>query len=145
MFPSKAYKELCINNADRLREEWEPKFGDWVQKDQCAAIVTYIEGDDLWVEFQDPRYGGGWCKKVDCAPLFQPRQIIEMLEERGYGLGHLGDERLHPDFDGRDWNPEEPYIALAEREPGDYVKGTGPDPATALLRAWLEVVDEEEK
>jgi len=71
-FPSKVYRKLCIENADRLREECkDPQVGDW--------FLHW--GGDKWIALC---WTGEYAVCLDdVIPLFQPRQIIEMLEERG--------------------------------------------------------------
>jgi len=139
-FPSKAYQELCIEKAEELRKWWEkrgPRQGDyyWDGDDGKVHLIgSFSQAGRIREWFSHSWFRGSF-------PLPTQRQLIEMLEERGYGLYHLGDERFYPEFDGRDWSPEEPYQALAQgKEPGDYVKGIGPDPETALLRCLLAVM-----
>jgi len=143
-FPS-TYQELCIEKAEELREWWEPKFGDWALlpgKEPCIIMSSSRSAlaQETWIVQTKDHRAHFFASAL--IPLPTQRQLQEWLEERGYGLYHLGDERFYPEFDGRDWNPEEPYQALAQgKEPGDYVKGIGPDPETALLRCLLAVME----
>jgi len=132
---SQAYIDLCTQPevADRLREEWEPKCGDWVL---CWDGDNERWGDEPWLvlswycedalDVMLPDGVGGPVLLNEVIPLFQPRQLWTMLEERGYrwtlstGVSYwcsgFHQETLH-----------------------EFSKH-GPDPETALLRAWLEVV-----
>ena len=132
-FPSPEYIKECIENAGRLWEEWEPKGGDWAWHQRYGAGLV-INTELSWgcdILFQD------WAnRKVmpmhpqKLIPLFQPRQLWEMLEERGYEV-----------FLRTSKDPECPpaYVDVVEGQE-QVARGFGPDPATALLRAWLEVV-----
>lgn len=132
MFPTPEYIKSCIENADRL--EWEPKFGDWAIEKHSKDIVLIVKH---WADFVNfvPLSWEGWEEgyiqtghRNSFVPLFTLRQIIEMLAERGYGSQLV----VQPD------------ISLVniwgERKAGRFTDG--PDPETALLRAWLEVVKE---
>jgi len=143
MFPSKAdIKCFTSEEVKRIQELWEPKYGDWVYLPRSEQ-VRVVTGLDRMGEVRLVEVRTHWLETRDLIFLPRQGQLQEMLEERGYGLYHLGDERLQPDFEGRDWNPEEPYIAFAVREPSDHVEGIGPTPAIALARALIEVIKEE--
>jgi len=146
---SETYKELCINNADRLREEWErrgPSFGDTVLicADGSIGIITAKfekrQGRQYYMVAVD-RPRGRWWEAAEAwlkhtIPLFQPRQIIEMLEERGQRRFDMGKTPIG------DW------IAICYEGVGTeeiVTIGRGPDPETALLRAWLSLQDSEEE
>lgn len=135
---------FASKEARRIQESWEPEFGDRVQivfSGHVGTVVYYnAEYNHLCLVFEGDIMISHWAK-TSCSWLPYFNQLQKMLMEERYGLSHLGDERFHPDFDGRDWDPEEPYRALGQgKEPGDYVKGTGPTPAIALGRALLEAM-----
>jgi len=128
---------LCIEKAEKLREEWGPKFGDWVMTPNGASLLLATDAsrpDYYWTELaphQAATYDHRWYHRAELIPLFQPRQIIEMLEERGqyWEMKHLASM--------------DEYAVLVyggHRMPGQRISKVGPDPACALLRAWLEVV-----
>lgn len=117
-FPSEAYRELCIEHQKELREEWEPKPGDWflypTGKGECDHSV--LGSHDM----------AHWQRLPDHIPLPTLRQLIDMLEARridwklSKGLAKI---RLP----GQAWADEKLTIRR------------GPDPETALLRAWLSL------
>jgi len=155
-FPSKAYQELCIEKRDEL-PEWEPRFGDYViaKESKHTAIVLHSQPEQLgWGEEAletDMVYllffpgvlekmmvsgiGESWgapvikYRKVDVIPLPTQRQLIEMIEERGYEWmlwrrGLMQFYRCEFKKDGK------PPIERTE----------GPDPETALLRCLLAMM-----
>jgi len=121
---SEAYKNLCELHKEKLREEWEPKFGDLVIDCERVAVVTGVEGDDICVDYRD--YGAAWCDRKDVIPLPMPRQLIRMLEERGHEKWQITNTPLDP----------------CSVEAGT-VFTEGPDPETALLKALMEVMKDD--
>jgi len=147
---SEQYIKLCTQPevADRLREEWEPKCGDWVLcwngdnerwGDEPWLVLSWYAEDALDVMLPDGV--GGPVLLNEVIPLFQPRQLWRMLEERGYkdwGLFAWAGEG----WEETDMLDEGYYCTVYTLdEDGDpaLLNYFGPDAATALLRAWLEV------
>ena len=151
---SEECKKLCIENAERLREEWEPKVGDFcISKTQGLLCLIgarrkyepkkhsliLISGQTALV-----RPGGRWdiCSldsiKEDFIPLFTLRQLIDMLEERGYYPGLQKCRKPDEWWAGakpRGWDQMPTDTELT-------IQGLGPDPETALLKCLLEVVQD---
>jgi len=132
--PSKAYQELCIEKAEELRRWWEPKFGDWVKtRHGIGMICEVVVGTVLVSHCYKVIYrqgGENYPAKEDMIPLPTQRQLIEMLEERGYEWmlwrrGLMQFYRCEFKKDGK------PPIERTE----------GPDPETALLRCLLAVME----
>lgn len=115
-FPSEEYIGFCIKNKDRL-PEWEPRIGDWFYTPQgkvhllCPNNAWFIGAPKRFAEYN--------------TPLFTLRQLITMLEERGYSsqLVIKADITLVNIF--------------GEGLAGRFEEG--PDPETALGRALMEV------
>ena len=137
MFPSEQYIQECIEHQKELREAAVGlESGDWVKRKSDGHTCLVVEAD-LEIERLALYEGYGLPLAYDDTlhwrdryiPLFQPRQIIEMLEERGYHfvLGGGSGEHTADVFRGI----EEPKIIKA------------PDPATALLKCLLEVIGKE--
>jgi len=133
-FPSVEYKKLCIENAEKLREEWEPKFGDWVY---CAEYGMGIiienkpwEGK-VFVSFRDAQcLRDAYCAPESLIPLPTPRQLWGLLEERGCTWNLIHSFR------------DEPCVAYVWTEADEEIDMDGPDPETALLRCLMEVMKE---
>jgi len=49
-FPSPEYIKLCTRPevAEKLREEWEPKFGDWVYATDSVVIKSCVNLKPEW-------------------------------------------------------------------------------------------------
>lgn len=143
---SDEYLALCIENEEILERFWEPKFGELVlcwdvdaaewSKDLWLVIGRYSE--DAVDVFRERDGAIGAALIVDCAPLPSQRQLIELLEERGYGIVlyiglRVSTVRLMTETTFLRKDPDDDSAA----------EWRGPDPETALLRAWLEVVKNE--
>jgi len=134
---SPEYIKLCTQPevAEKLREEWEPTTGDWCWDGIARHLVTGVRrtGDVVEITFMTSPWVR-WFPPRNYIPLFQPRQWIEILvEKKGYVLLD------GPWSDGYNVGiSDEPTV-----DPEDCKWSNGPDPACALLRAWLEVVKEE--
>jgi len=141
------YQNLCIENAEKLRELWEPKFGDWVLATDWQVLGSRVCGKEeqrLWVVVHvwESSRGGGmavYARSKAYPPTIQkpvaiwlptPRQLWGMLEERGYDWSMGSGEGRYS-------------IGLYLRTEMEYI-GTwdGPDPETALLRCLMEVMKE---
>lgn len=137
LFPSEEYIQECIKNADRLRGERKPREGDYHiylpesyrNRDASGEPIHYVAIANWSISRSlatcELRHLKNW--------IWLPRldQLIEMLEERGYFLGLFGPWQVE---DGKEY-------AATYYNRGDDVKTIyGPDPETALLRAYLEVV-----
>jgi len=134
---------LCVENQKVL--EWEPMPGDWATEKTGKALFLIL--DAVEVETTKVSRIVAWAaqdvwdfRTSDLIPLFQPRQLIEMLEERGYDW--LIESKA---LMGKDTRYEAVLFGLCTK-PDTKIKlrAEGPDPATALLRAWLEVIGKEE-
>jgi len=144
-FPSKAYQELCIEKRDEL-PEWGPRPGDL-----CVSILQglvcligarrrqrsgHFKYDLILISGETVvRPGGRWDTrdlesiKENFIPLPTQRQLIEMIEEKGYEWmlwrrGLMQFYRCEFKKDGK------PPIERTE----------GPDPASTLLRCLLAVM-----
>jgi len=160
-FPSTAYVKECIENQKELREEWEPRVGDFLRPkllpaDNHTFHQVYLHGTGLHhVAFLDER---SMAADIECIAELkehyiwvpQPRQLIEMLEERGYRGSMWFD--IATELSSGETGPYSLQIfhkdriahyPLREGEAIFEILTVGPDPACALLRAWLEVVKEE--
>lgn len=154
--PSEEYKKFCDEHQKKLRELWEKrglKFGDWVidlygelgiincwDDVKPAIYINYpggapgSTGGKLWVRrFYSP---------AACTWLPTLRQLIDMLEERGWFPEILPKLRV----DGSKF-----YRIEARKRLGDSVLSwlqikitVGPDPEIAVGRALMEAIEKEE-
>jgi len=143
-FPSEAYKNLCIENAEKLREEWEPKPGDWAvrlsDKDKRPLILAYVHKHYFYtVNKRGQRIRIGM--KDLYAPLPTPRQLWGMLEEKGCAWQIAKrfpvSTRRHPK--GPFYRADVYYGPRRSK----VTKRDGPDPETALLKALMEVMKDD--
>ena len=118
--------------AKRIQELWEPKFGDWVIDCERLAIVTGVEGDDVCVDYQD--YGAAWCKRKEVVFLPRQGQLQAMLEERGCDI-----QTYILVLDQSEYRVK----AIARPKKGDPIETFGPTPSIALGKCLLEVLKEE--
>jgi len=147
---SEAYKNLCIENAEKLRELWEkrgPCFGDFVltPHDGAGTLMTHIEGwTGVYVSLEHfgEAYVGAtanpeWYEWDELVWLPTPRQLMRMLEERGRFLM----------FNGPYAMKERRYQITAMAEDLDRldarIDAFGPDRETALLRCLMEVMKDD--
>lgn len=146
-FPTPEYIQECIKHQEELGEEWEKRGlqrGDWCCTENGSTWLFNaldIENPSVMAMFE---HG-------DLIPLFTLRQLVDMLEERGY-LWDVGIKAVYGTQDkyracaftdkevaiylihtGESWSPLNAKIIW-----------TGPDPEVAMLRAWLEVGKEEQ-
>lgn len=157
-FPNEPYRLLCEKNTEMLRSLIPGiDSGDWVAGTQDDWIFLVVEAD---LESETLHLYGGpdvgmahsptlhWQQRF--IPLPSQRQLEAMLEERGYrwdvgikaAYGTQDKYRACAFTDkemaaylintGESWSPTKARIIW-----------TGPDPETALLRALLEVLEEE--
>jgi len=129
---SEAYKNLCIENAEKLREEWEPKYGDWAWRRDVGEF-TLTASQAMIVKGES--FPAIW--------LPTPRQLIRMLEERGYGFCLYYNRRenkywLEAGCDKADWRELHVGRCLAYE-----IQSEGPHPETALLRCLMEVMKDD--
>ena len=133
-----------FKEAKGIQEGWEPKIGDFCvskmqgllcligarRKYESKYSLVLISGQTAIV-----RPGGQWdirsldSIKQDFIPLFTLRQLIEMLEEKGYrwDVGKLPDS----------------YTATIWNDDVD-LECEGPTPSIALGKALIEVMEKEE-
>jgi len=145
MFPTPEYTRECIKHQEELREEYKKRGvqrGDVVYRHGLIGLVVYVRSDEPhpYVEIHWPN------NEYFDNPIWLPRldQLIEMLEERGYGWRVAY-------YYGSEWDNRQYEVTLAKfdaihsdakgTDDRDFIENVrGPDPACALLRAWLEVV-----
>lgn len=123
-FPTEAYIRECTQPevAEKLREEWKrrgPQHGDWVHDTIGGDTFILLEASAFWLRNGLVGMPEGWI------PLFTLRQLWRMLKERGFSVV-LRDEPDGCNCEIYDYKTEEHH------------HGDGPDPETAMLRAWLE-------
>lgn len=122
LFPSQAYRELCIENQQKLREEWVPRFGDWAIERHSKDIVLIVKHWADFVEFVPlswENYEEGYIHtghKKNFIPLFQPHQFIQTLEERGCLSWVVG--RVAPDHPRCDPTEEVKEVATIVADEG---------------------------
>lgn len=140
-----------------MNEEWRklgPQVGDWVlpSPGSGAMVVQGVRrsGDVVEISFESGLRPRRFSPR-GYLPLLQPLRLTEILEARGYRW-NVGVKTVHTKADkyraatftdeemtgytirtGESWSPTKAKIIW-----------TGPDPATALLRALLEIFQEEE-
>jgi len=148
-FPSDTYIDLCTKPevAEKLREEWGPKVGDWCvllngwgQKGVALLLSTFVGGKiHLYDRFGEHEFI--WRPDQltkECTWLPTQRQLIAMIEERGYDwlleVGALRD---------KDERYEAVLYGLCTKSTTAVkIRVGGPDPETALLKCLLEVMNE---
>ena len=125
--------------AEFFGERWKPKVGDyyWDNEDKEVHLIgSFSQAGRVREWLSQP-----WCGFI---PLFTVGQLIEMLEEKGYGILWL---RSLPnnDTETRFWEAE-----MARKETGGHlllaIEGTwqaqGPTPAIALAKCAMENLEE---
>jgi len=138
---SEAYKNLCIENAEKLREECQLTVGDWVYL-QSLGLVALVVGVDVGpdpetfalslshdeLSLSHDEIGHFENEGRTLIPLPTLRQLIRMLEERGWywQLVKLGHEDYAATYMTSEFYRKETCL--------------GPDPETALLKALMEVM-----
>lgn len=136
--PTEAYIRECTQPevAEKLREEWKrrgPQHGDWVHDTIGGDTFILLEASAFWLRNGLVGMPEGWI------PLFTLRQLVGMLEERGYtGELHWGKKERKERY-GVVISPVEGTIGL-----NDVKYKRGPDPETTLLRALVKVWQSDE-
>ena len=130
IFPTEAEITFFTSEeAKRIQEEWEPKFGHWVlDGNDNIGIVNYWDDAHGGLYIKYPGHiRGAWYSRVSCILLPRLDQLLEMLEERGIDWelsGGLAKIRLP----GQGWADEELIVHRA------------PTPSIALGKCLLEAL-----
>lgn len=148
-FPSPEYLALCIKHKEMLRKLWKPFHYDAVCILGDLKLIIPFEGEDERVAYvytcpfdRDPMgvmrgIGLEWHPRKNIIWLPRPDQLWEVLEDRGWEYGLL-------------WDIYGPRAEVARRYKIEVtsrlgkIELFGPDPASALLLALIEVMGREE-
>ena len=128
-FPSPELIDWCVEHREFVNGLWKPRVGDWF-----AYQPVNRRGQKMDWQFE-VLYGGdfpGWTRLPDHIWLPRQDQLMEMLEEgcRGYTICCRGPYT-------KTWQ------AILAKEDEESIVEYGPDPAGALLKCLLAVMEKE--